>query len=301
MAVVFTVEQNARTQSRAKGETGSKYSRTFLVRTDCVENILTVTSYVGVSLGAAHPEDANAKLESFETSAADDSGLLYTVKLNYEPPKPDEDEENEEPGNIGGLSKQSYWGASSSVSSGPCFLDSSGDIIANSAGDALEGLSREFADYKTTLTQYYLSHNDWAGTARSYTNTCNNAGWNGGAIHTWKCQGCSAKLSTENIDDVITKYWEVSWEFAYRKETWKLSVWDIGFSQRVNDEGTPSSSGSKRALIKGQDKKPVKTPVALKNGMAKVSTDDGWPAPDELVFPVYGETNFGAAFGQFFT
>ena len=309
MGLVFAVEQNARTQSGAKGETGAKYSRTFLVRTDSIDPISEITGYVGVYLGALHPEDANASLESFETSTADDSGLLYTVKLNYEPPKPDDQgDDSEEPGNVAGLSKQSHWGASSSVSSGPCFEDSSGDIISNSAGDALEGLSREFADYKATLTQYYYSHNDWAGTARSYTNTCNNAAWNGGAIHTWKCQGCSAKLTTENIDDVLTKYWEVSWEFAYRKETWKLRVWDIGFSQLVTDEGTPSQSGTKRALIKGQDKKPVKNQVALRGGMAKVSTSadlgpgqPAWPFPDELVFPVYGETDFASVFGSFFT
>ena len=309
MGVVFVVEQNARTQAGAKSDTGSKYTRTFLVRTDAIESIATVTGYVGVYFGTAHPEDANATLDSFETSVADDSGLLYTVKLNYEPPKPDDqDEDSEEPGNVPGLSKQSYWGASSSVSSGPCFQDSAGDVIKNTAGDALEGLSREFADYKATLTQYYLSHDDWAGTARSYTNTCNNAEWNGGATHTWKCQGCSAKLSTENIDDVLTKYWELSWEFAYRKETWKLRVWDIGFSQLVTDEGTPSQTGSKRALIKGQDKKPVKQQVALRNGMAKTSATaaDGagrpaWPGPDELVVQVYGETDFNAAFGQFFT
>ena len=303
MGLVFAVEQNARTQSGAKGETGSKYSRTFLVRTDSIDPISTITGYVGVYLGALHPEDANASLESFETSAADDSGLLYTVKLNYEPPKPADqgDEDSEEPGNVAGLSKQSHWSASSSVSSGPCFEDNDGEIITNTAGDPLEGLSKELADFKLTLTQYYTSHTSWSSIGRSHTNKCNNAVWNGGQIRTWKCQGCSAKLTTENINDVLTKYWEVSWEFAYRADTWDLKVWDIGFAQRVNASKVPSQSGDHKALIKGKDGKPVKTPVALHNGMAKVATDLGFPKPDELSFQIYGSTNFAYNFGELYT
>jgi hypothetical protein len=314
MAQVYARELIGRTQSGSQDSSGSSYTRVFQVRTDCIEDISTVTGYVGVYYGTAHPEDGGAILTSHETKVADDSGLLYTVTLNYSPQKPDDQlEDSDEPGNIAGLSKESYWGASSSVSSGPCFLDSEGDIIKNSAGDALEGLSREFADYKLTLTQYYLDHADWASTARSYTNTCNNATWNDGLQHTWKCQGCSAKLQTENITDQFnvestTKYWEVSWEFAYRKDKWKLRVWDIGFSQRVDANKTPSQSGDHRAVIKGKDGKAVKTPVALRNGMAKTSASadlgpgqPAWPAPDELEIQVYGETTFVTPFGELFT
>ena len=307
MALVFAREAIGRTQSGSHDSSGSSYTRVFQVRTDCVEDISTVTGYVGVYYGTAHPEDGGAILTSHETKVSDDSGLLYTVTLNYSPQKPDDQlEDSTEPGNIASLSKQSHWGASSSVSAGPCFEDESGDIITNTAGDPLEGLSREFADYKLTLTQYFLLHTDWAGTARGYTNTCNDAGWNGGAIRTWKCQGCSAKVQTENITDqfnveTTTKYWEVSWEFAYRKETWDLKVWDIGFSQRVDANKVPSQSGDHKALIKGKDGKTVKTPVALHNGMKKVAGDPGFPKPDELVFEIYGDTDFDSVFGQLFT
>ena len=311
MASVFVREVNKFSQSGSEADRASSYTRTFLVRTDCVENISTVTGYVGVYYGTAHPEDGESYLESFETSVADDSGLLYTVTLNYKPKKPEDqgkgdEPDSTEPGNIAGLSKQSQWSASSSVSAGPCFEDEAGDIITNTAGDALEGLSREFADYKLTLTQYYLLHTDWDGIARSYTNTCNDAIWNGGQIRTWKCQGCSAKLMIENVKDefdveTLTKFWELSWEFAYRKETWDLKVWDIGFSQRVDANKVPSQSGDHKAIIKGKDGKPVKTPVALHNGMAKVSTDPGWPKPDELSFQIYGDTTFVDVFGEIFT
>ena len=307
MASVFVHELIGRTQSGSQDSAGSSYTRVFQVRTDCVEDISVVTSYVGVYYGTAHPEDGGAILTSHETKVSDDSGLLYTVTLNYSPQKPDDQlDDSDEPGNIPSLSKKSHWSASSSVSTGPCFEDEAGDIITNTAGDPLEGLSREFADYKLTLTQYYLLHTDWDGIAMSYTNTCNDAIWNGGQIRTWKCQGCSAKVLTENITnefnaELTTSFWELTWEFAYRKATWDLKVWDIGFSERVDANKVPSQSGDYKALIKGKDGKTVKTPVALHNGMAKVAADAGFPAPDELTFQIYGDTTFVDVFGELFT
>lgn len=310
MASVFVREQNSATHSGAKTETGPSFTRTFLVRTDCVENISTVSGYVGIVYGSAHPESVDSFMESFETSVADDSGLLYTVKLNYKPLKPDEqdpeEEPSEEPGNIPGLSRQSVWGASSSVSTGPVFQDLALDIISNTAGDPLEGLSREFADFKLTLTQYYLTDDEWTGLAATYTNTTNDAQWNGCAIDTWKCQGCSAKLSTESIKDefdveTITKFWEVSWEFAYRKETWALKVWDVGLSEKMDDTGEPNVNGTGKMNIKGQDGKAVKSPVALHLGISKLSGDAGWPKPDELSFVIYDSEDFGAVFGEIHT
>lgn len=309
MGLVFAVEQNSATHSGAKTETGPSFTRTFLVRTDCVENISTVSGYVGIVYNSAHPESADSFMESFETSVADDSGLLYTVKLNYKPRKPDDqgDDPSEEPGNVAGLSRQSVWGASSGVSTGPVFQDVIGDIISNTAGDPLEGLSKEFADFKLTLTQYYLTHGEWIGLAASYTNTINNAVWNGGANQTWKCQGCSAKLSTESVKDefdveTLTKFWEVSWDFAYREETWALKVWDVGLSQKVDAvTKLPNINGGEKANIKGYDGKSLKSPVALKLGIAKVSGDAGWPKPDEIEFQIYNSNDFGAAFGEIFT
>lgn len=310
MASVFVREQNSATHSGSKTDTGPSFTRTFLVRTDCVENISTVSGYVGIVYGSAHPESADSFMTSFETSVADDSGLLYTVKLNYEPLKPDEqdpeEEPSEEPGNVPGLSRRSVWGASSSVSTGPVFQDLALDIISNTAGDPLEGLSREFADFKLTLTQYYLTDDEWTGLAATYTNTTNDAEWNGCPVDTWKCQGCSAKLSTESIKDefdveTITKFWEVSWEFAYRKETWALKVWDVGLSEKMDDTGEPNVNGTGKMNIKGQDGKAVKSPVALHLGIAKLSGDAGWPKPDELSFVIYDSEDFGAVFGEIHT
>lgn len=311
MASVFVREVNKFSQSGSASDRASSYTRTFLVRTDCVENISTVTGYVGVYYGTAHPEDSKSFLESFDTSVADDSGLLYTVTLNYKPAKPEDqgkgdEPDSEEPGNIPGLSRQSIWGASSSVSTGPVFQDTDLAIISNTAGDPLEGLSKEFADFKLTLTQYYLTDAEWTGMAATYTNATNDAEWNGCAIDTWKCQGCSAKLQEEKIKDefdveTVTKFWEISWEFAYRKETWALKVWDVGLSGKMNDSGDPDVNGTGKMNIKGQDGKSVKSPVALHLGIAKVSGDAGWPKPDELSFVIYDSQDFDAVFGMIHT
>lgn len=50
-------------------------------------------------------------------------------------------------------------------------------------------------------------------------------------------------------------------------------------------------------MILGQDGKPVRQPVALRNGIAKEPCE----APDELLFFVYERANFMRQFGELTT
>ena len=301
MAIVYTKElPRERSQSGAHGETYT-YTRAFLVRTDSpTEPLPNITNAPGFAWLDDHPDDASVGALSFETSPADDSSLLYYVKVKYGARPVDADSSwspGGVPGAVEGLMKFPVWSGSSSVTTGPCLEDKDDEMIVNSAGDPLEGMEMEMADAKLSVTNYATTHTNWMTAAATYTNTCNNATWNGGAIDCWKCQGCSAKLATENVGGVTFNFWELTWEFAYRAKSWRLRPWDIGFAERCDSEGVASAGGTSRKAIKGPDGKATARPVALAAGVAKPA---GQP-PDALSFVIYQRQNFMTAFGEVFT
>lgn len=291
-------------------DNGGTATRSFLVRVDSPSTSLSsIRDQPGVSIGDGHPDDGSLSCERVAVRASDDSGMLYVVTCSYKPdPVPGSSGEGEE-GGMDGLTP--FWGASSSVSSAPVYKDVDGVVMTNSAGDPLEGLEAERAHFHLTKTEYYISHNDWVAKASDYTNAINGAPWNGGQIGQWKCQGCSAKVNIDRqgAGNAARVYWEVTWDFAFNSDYWRLEPWDIGFNQLVDENGEPvevygigagsgdadgpCAGGLGRRAILGQDGKPVRQPVALQNGKAK----DPCLRPDALLFNVYRERNFGV-FGE---
>lgn len=299
MAIVWCRElMKDRAQSGKYGETYT-YSRSWLVRVDSpTESLVDITNATGVAWMDDHPDDASCKCLEFDTSANDDTGLLYTVKAKYAvPPVNNQDGgDPEQPGYIEGLMKIPIWSGSSSVTSGPV-----GMIVTNSANQPIEGLEQEFAEFRLTKTEYWLSHADWLADGRAYTNKVNADTWNGGGPRTWKCQGMSAQLQTENREGATLNYWEVTWEFAYRSGTWNLLPWDVGYSERCGSDGVPSASGEKWKTILGQDKKPVKHPVALGGGVALPAGTPPTVINDGEGVEVYLSTAFSTRFGSVYT
>lgn len=294
MAIAWTRENvKERTFS---GKNGESYvlRRSFMVRTDDPsQSPIDVVGACGVVYGDEHPDYSFAVMKSFDCKPADDSGLLYAVSFEYS--APDLKDTNSNPG--ASDDKIPTWSASSSVTTGPVTKDIDGNPITNSAGDPLEGVEMEKAEFRLTLTQYFPDHTVWAPGSREYTNTLNNAAWNGGEAGEWKCQGSSAKLNIDNSDGAVAVYWEVNIEFAYRKGGWDPVLLDMGFAERCDGDGNPTSGGDQRRQIKGQDGKPVRQPVALIGGVAAPA---GVP-PDLLTFHVYERKDFSTPFGQLYT
>jgi hypothetical protein len=290
-------------QSTRKLNDSNTYEREWFVQFDQAATTLTqVESAVGVGLGDGYPGDPTAVALSISVQGSDDIGLTWTVRISYGP-QPVDSGGNEPPGNGEGnepILKQPIWSAGSSVTSGPVTTEFINDntttqTICNSAGDPLEGLEAEQAEFRLTLTTYFLSHTGWMSTAVDYTNAVNSDTWHGKAAGTWKCQGCSAQLQSASWG----VYWEVTWEFAYR-DTWNLLPWDIGFAERCGEDGVASSTGTKRKAILGQDKKPVKGPVALANGVALPAGTKPSVIANGFGARVYKKMPF-SIFGQIYT
>lgn len=302
MSILWTREIPKERTGSSKFNEGQSYTRAYLVRTDSpTESLVDILNAPNIPYLTPYPNDPSALMQKLSAKPADESGLLYVVSLDYEKLNPDQADppSNPPPGSM--EFRPPVWGGSSSVVTEPIYKDKNGVVMSNSAGDPLEGLQAERAEEKLTLTQYYATHAGWQQLARNYTNAINNAAWNGGAAKTWKCQGCSKKLNIENKDGATTVYWEITWEFAYRADLWTLKPWDIGFAEKVDDNGTPSMAGTKRAQIKGQDGKGVRQPVALAGGVAKPAGQPPDVANGGAGFDVYPELDFMAPFGELFT
>jgi hypothetical protein len=289
------IRESARDAQFTSSEDGkTRASRSWLAKTDSpATTAIEVSQAAPVSVGDVLGGGSDLRCTTVRARANSGDGMLWTVTAEYEVrPNPDDEDP---PG--GGQIKVPIWSASSTVSNQGIYQDRFGNTIVNSAGDPLEDVTADVAEFRLTLTTFFLSHTAWLGAGRTYTNSVNSATWQGGAAGEWKCQGFSAKLNVEEIAGATVPFWEVNVEFAYRAGGWNPKPWDIGFAQLVDDEGVPSGSGTKRAQIKGQDNKPSRHPVALAGGVAKpagqppdvINGGDGVDYYPPLDFSVFGE------------
>ena len=286
------------------------YTRAFLVRVDHpATSKVQIASAPGVVYGAAHPHQGNCKAMEFDCSLSDDVGLWWTVTVRYYIPPPEATPDEN------GLPKDS-WAASGGTSTGPAYEEIDGDTIVNSAGDPLEGIERENDDISWTLTKAYEDMS-WNTDRLAKSNTLNTGSWNGGAAGKWKVsfRGAQKKEITQKTTtgggasqedgtyspatatESKLSYWEVHWEFRYRREGWNAKPWDVGFNEKCDDSGNATTSGTKRKAIVGKDGKAVKQPVALASGVAKAAGQKPDIANGGNGFEIYEKTSF-SSFGE---
>jgi hypothetical protein len=268
-----------RGRSRAADLTGvPTYSRVFLVRVNVVNpNLRDVAATPGIAWREAHPDDGNAYLVESSTQQDGDSPFHYKVTYTYK--YLDETE-------VIPWLRPATFVFNGSLASAPAFWhyptdgnNSSKRIIINSAGDPLSGLDRDEAEFSVTINFNQRPPFNYAK-AQQYVGAINSDTWSGGVAKTWKCQNISANrksevVQAENPDNppVRLYYWETSVTLAYKKDTWDLYTWDVGFNEIVG--------GRRVKIMAGSD--PVSEPAALQDGRAKTP---GQP-PDMLRFRIY--------------
>jgi len=287
MAVVATVEIARGTGVSGKYGESFTFTRKWIVRVDSPStSVVTISRAAGVKFNDPHPEFANHRAMEFDLTEESGDGMAWGLTVKYYVPPVEMT-----PSSSTGL-PQDFWSASGSTSTSTICYDSLERPIVNSEADALEGAEREVTDFSIVLTKI-TGDLSWSPLAAYYTQTVNSSTWNGSEPGTVKCMFRSANKKfltpTDGSSDSVP-YWESVWEFAYRADTWEFRPWDIGFNQRVTANGNPeeSPSATRRAVILGADKRPVKSPVALRNGVAKTP---GEP-PDVLRFRLYKSRDF---------
>mgnify|MGYP003342289021 CR=1 FL=1 len=284
MGVVAVLETARGTGVSGKFGESFTWSRRWMIRVDSpLTSRVEIAAAPGVTFGDGHPNAPAHVAMEFDCQEASGDGLLWDLTVRYYVPAPEH-----RPGQNG--LPMPFWSASGSTSTIAVYMDKDGQELTNSAGDPLEGAEREASSGVLAYTGFYGTVAAWSSLAAAASNTVNAGTWNGSAARTWKCEfkGAQKKAMTLSFGSSSQYYWEATWEFHYRAETWDWRPWDVGFNQLADSSGTPTAAGTKRVSILGADQKPVKAPVALSNGVAKAAGQK----PDALQFRLYPETNF---------
>lgn len=282
------------------------FDDTYIVRCDAQDdNRLDIAMAPGVGIGDPHPEYGGVVCQEITAKPSGDTGLLWHVAIKYGMINPAADDN----GNNDDLEPpRDVWTAGGSSKSVPVFMDAFDPpkIITNSAGDPLEGLEKEECEYTLNLTKPYATHGDWMAVAAACVDHCNSAIWHGGAIETWLCRFRNAQLEVKITEAGGLIYWSTQWEFAYKKTTWRLMPWNIGYHELPEGGWSPGAgapNATERKAILGADGKAVKSPVALNaDGTAKppgqrpdvVQGQDG--NPGVRVYPLADFSVFGEIF-----
>jgi hypothetical protein len=255
-------------------------------------SVAAILTAPGVAYGTAHPSFAACKAMKWSYSAIDGSGLLWAVTVQYYVPTVEVDP-------MTGLPMDA-WQARGTTQTLPFYQDRNGNILANSAGDPLEGMEREICYMGWTLTRSYTSISTAFAQIKGSSNKTNNDLWpslGSSAVDTWKCTFGNLQkriiVTQSGATQTATPYWEATFEIDYKEDTWHIKPWDMGFNERVDGTGMPTSTGTNRRAILGREGRPVKQAVALASGVA---LPPGTP-PVALDFDPYGKISFTAAFG----
>jgi hypothetical protein len=175
---------------------------------------------------------------------------------------------------------------SGSITTGPAIIHYNNGFadpkfITNSAGDPLEGATKEYSEWKISIQINRQTFDRALATA--YLNAVNSDVWSGCPPGTVKCQNIGGTDEIEQVAGLDVSYWAITAELAFRPEGWRLQMWDIGFNEL---------SGGERVPVRNKIGEPVADRVALRNGQALPA---GSP-PDMLTFRVYSELPFNGAF-----
>lgn len=263
----MSVVSYQRIESKLTGKVGEslRLTETYQIRVDNPDTSrVEIIQATPIGWYTAHWEFPECKAMEFDLSHTDRSMMMWHLSVTfYIPPKDKKFDCDSLPCD--------YWEAAGGVETVPVFQDIDGFTITNSAGDPLEGLSREREEKTWTLTKFYAD-DSWMTDREVQSGRVNATEWGGGDPHTWKCMFKSAtKREAQKIgqgsgsggdDGEMFEYVETKWEFRYDPETWKCLPWDIGFMEL-------NGSGEKRTITT-DDGKAVKQPVALNpDGTAK--------------------------------
>ena len=270
---------------------------TWMVRVDApppTTSVAAILTAPGVAYGTAHPSFTSCKAMKWSYGAADGSGLLWAVTVQYFVPIIDINPSTGLPADV--------WSGGGVKVSMPFFKEQNGDIIKNSAGDPLEGQEFDQCFRSYALVRSYASLSDADGEMNAVNNRTNSGVWPSfasyGIADTWKCSIANfvkkVIITSSGSTQTAARYSEVTYEFDYKDDTWHCKPWDMGFNERTDASGVPSGTGTKRRAILGVEGRPVKQPVALASGVA---LPPGTP-PVALDFNPYKNVSFSARFGD---
>lgn len=279
--VVSFREVLPRTFSHKFGEPPTA-ERKYVLTVDEPTPTQTCINSVGIFHGASHPEYSYLRMVDASLSELDRHHveITYRYGVNDLDPNP--------------LARADVWSFSVGGARAPALAyyhgDGNGDIrpLVNAAGDFIEGLEAVEAEVKATIAgnraQFPLA------VAAALTNSINSAPYLGGAKHTWQCAGISGQQTSEVVNDIEVKFYQITCELVYRASGWVSKMPHVGWHY-IKD-------GQKRKAWcwnqDGSQKEDANAPQPLtEEGNLKFPGGNG--VPDQLqrrMFPEFDFTNY---------
>ena len=307
MAVIATKYTPNKASGDGEFRQSHNLSETWLVRVDApppTTSVAAILTAPGMAYGTAHPSFSSCKAMKWSYAAADGSGLLWSVTVQFIVPIIDINPANGLPADV--------WSGRGINVTVPFFKDKDGNYLTNSAGDPMEGMERELCFNGWTMTRSYTTLSAAVTAIKASVNRTNSDPWPfatisggppvagalSGLADTWKCSVTDIQkrviVTQSGATQTATRYWEVTYSFDYDENTWHCKPWDMGFNEKCDAAGVPSGTGTKRRAILGVEGRPVKQPVALASGVALPPGTQ----PVALDFDPYLKVAFFAAFGD---
>lgn len=288
MGIVAYREVLPRTVQHRIGEAPNAERRFVVTLDDTATPHQTVINAIGIGHGASHPE--YALLAMTDATLTENAGSPYHVEVTYKYEfLPAESEPNP-------LLRPDVWSFSVGGAKVPAvnYYDDSDAIkpLTNSAGELIENLTTEEAEVRATITGNRASFP--LQLAAYVTNTLNVGPYLGGKSYTWKCAGIGGQQTTEVVNNVELRYYQITTELVYRASGWPLILPDVGFNYL--EDGI-----RRRAWVEFRDDEGIVTRVPAANAVALAANGKMLPPgtpPRLLVRRVSRAVDFSQYFGS---
>ena len=308
MTVIAFTESAASRSLSVDAKDGFGFTRSFTVQINKPDTpMVEILNAPGIGLWAAHPEDPYSRAQKFDVKPRGSSLLLYEVTIQYQKvEQKDEDRQEQKPGDnqdpaaTPAVMPKAVWSGGTSQVMVPFNKDEDGKAVSNSAGIPFEDAEKKQPAPSLTLVTCYATYTAMTVKRDAVLGKINDAAWAGGAAREWMCDSSRWSWKVEGQGAHPLKYVECSFEFVFLKGGWDLQIIDRGYVQKVGDNGDPTPSGTKLGPILGQDKKPVKEPVALDGSGNAMNPPPkpGGPNPVLLKFKPYATADFQGTVGS---
>jgi hypothetical protein len=294
----------------AVGE-GLEFTRSFTVQVDTPTTpLIQIVNAIGIGLWASHPEDYFSRAQKFDVKPRGSSLLLYEVTVHYKKvDEKNEDRQEQKPGEPPkpetepAIMPKPVWSGGTTSSTQPFTVDANGKPVTNSAGVPFPDAEKKVPTPTLSLVRPYPSYKAMNTAVGRIVGRVNSAPWAGGDIGEWLCESTRWSWKSEGQGNEQLRYVECQFDFAFQEDGWAQKLLDVGYQQKVDDEGNPSPSGGELAPILGQDGKPVKEPVGL-NGQGVAMSPPPSPTNPPLVINngkgamPYKSANFSSIVGS---
>ena len=253
-----------------------------------------ILNAVGIFFGANHPEYTYLRCVQGSVNEID----RYYAECTYRYELPPRGTEEYEPNP---LARRDVWSFSVGGAQVPALRyfhgDGNGDVrpLVNAAGDFFEGLTATECEVRATISSNRATFDLLL--ASNVTNAINDSAYLGGNQYTWLCAGIGAQQTSEVVNDVEVRYWQLTVELLYRRSGWVMQLPHVGW--HYIDQGTGNQK-VRAWVYQDQDgtlqKVDASSPQPLDDdGDLKYPGSNG--VPDILLRRVHPAINFQGFFG----